>query len=96
MAQLVFAPSRSRRIGLQLIFTSLDRVSENALTMLRGVYAHIYLVNSMSGRTYSELESEGTIRLELLVVPWSPSMLLGSSGRRVWAKHGSESDNEAE
>jgi len=48
------------------------------------------------GRTYSGLVSEGTIRLELLVVPWSPSMLLGSSCRRVWAKHGAESENEAE
>lgn len=75
---------------------TLGWVSENALTMLRGVCAHGHLVNCLSGKTYSELESECTIRLELLVVPWSPSMLLGSSGRRVWAKHGAESENEAE
>lgn len=53
-------------------------------------------LGQLPGKTYLELESEGTIRLELLVVPWSPPMLLGSSGRRVWAKHGAESENEAE
>jgi hypothetical protein len=64
--------------------------------MLLGVYAHVYLVNCLSGKTYSELVSEDTIRLGVLVFPWSPSMLLGSSGRRVWAKLGAESENEAE
>jgi hypothetical protein len=60
-----------------------DRVSENGLTMLVGVYAHVHLANCLSGKTYSEWVSEDKIRLELLVFPWGPSMLLGSSGRRV-------------
>jgi hypothetical protein len=75
---------------------TLDWVSENALTMLIRVYAHIKFVHCLPGKTYPELVSEDTIRLMLLVFPRSPSMLLGSSGRRVLTKHGAESENEAD
>lgn len=75
---------------------TLDWVSESTLTMLIGGYAHIQFLHCLPGVTYSELVSEETTRLELLVFPRRPSMLLGSSSRRVLAEHGVESENEAE
>jgi hypothetical protein len=79
-----------------MVLMTLVWVSGNTLTMLVGGYADVHVVHCLLGETYSELVSEETTGLGLLVFPRRPSMLLGSSGRGVLAEHGAESENEAE